>query len=52
MRAKGWEERLRELDEMAMALNVARGTAINVQGKAEGWWRAASTGWSMRRGGV
>jgi predicted DNA-binding mobile mystery protein A len=39
MRAKGWEERLRELDEMAMALNVARGTAINVQGKAEGWLR-------------
>ena len=39
MRAKGWEERLRELDEMAMALNVARGVAINVQGKAEGWLR-------------
>jgi predicted DNA-binding mobile mystery protein A len=39
MRAKGWEARLQELDEMAMALNVARGVAINVQGKAEGWLR-------------
>jgi hypothetical protein len=39
MRAKGWEERLRELDEMAMALDVARGVAINAQGNAEGWLR-------------
>jgi predicted DNA-binding mobile mystery protein A len=45
MRAKGWEERLRELDEMAMALYVARGVAIDIQGKAgaqgkaDGWLR-------------
>ena len=39
MRAKGWEERLRELDEMAMALHVVRGAAINAQGKAKGWLR-------------
>lgn len=45
MRAKGWEERLWKLDEMAMALEVARGVAIDfqgktgVQGKTEGWLR-------------
>ncbi len=43
MRIKGWEERLRELDEAAMAFLVARGTARklarNVQGSGEGWLR-------------
>jgi len=39
MRAKGWEERLRELDEAAMAFRVAQRAAIKVQGSGEGWLR-------------
>jgi predicted DNA-binding mobile mystery protein A len=39
MRTKGWEERLRELDEAGMAFLVARGTARNVQGSGQGWLR-------------
>jgi transcriptional regulator with XRE-family HTH domain len=43
MRTKGWEERLRELDEAAMAFLVARGTArklaMNVHGSGQGWLR-------------
>jgi predicted DNA-binding mobile mystery protein A len=32
MRREGWEERLRELNEAAMAMRVAQGAAKNVQG--------------------
>jgi hypothetical protein len=39
MRKMGWEERLRALDEMAMAFHVARGVATNFQGNGEGWLR-------------
>ena len=37
MRAKGWEERVRELDEAAAAFQVARRAAIKIQGSGEGW---------------
>ena len=39
MRKMGWEERLRALDEMAMAFHVARGVATNFQENGEGWLR-------------
>ena len=39
MRAKGWEERVRELDEAAAAFQVARRAAIKIQGSGEGWLR-------------
>jgi predicted DNA-binding mobile mystery protein A len=36
---KGWEERLRELDEAAMAFQVARRAAVGVDGNGQGWLR-------------
>jgi predicted DNA-binding mobile mystery protein A len=39
MRTKEWEERLREVDEAAMAFRVARRAAINLQGNGPGWLR-------------
>jgi predicted DNA-binding mobile mystery protein A len=39
MRAKGWKEQMRALDEAAMALLVARRAAMNVQCKTQGWLR-------------
>jgi transcriptional regulator with XRE-family HTH domain len=39
MRTKGWEERLRELDEAGMALKVARRVGVGVDGNGQGWLR-------------
>ncbi len=44
MRAKGWEERLRELDEMAKAFQVARRAAGKVAENGEGWLRTVRRG--------
>lgn len=39
MRIRGWEERLREVDETTMAFRVARRAAVGLMGGRQGWLR-------------
>lgn len=45
MRMKGWEERVRELDEAGMALKVARRAAAGVEGGGQGSGPRNGEGW-------